>query len=270
MTEEVQNYFSTPQDKIDTIFNGINTERFDALAGEDLQDFRNRYASPNEKLVFHVGRMVDEKGVRIIINSAHQVLRDCPEAKFVISGTGPQLLEYRHLAYTLGLGQKFYFTGFVSDDIRNKLYKVADVVLCPSLYEPFGIVALEAMAACSPVVVTDTGGMSEVVSNYENGIKVFPNNPDSLAWGILHTLNNPDWARGRVRNAYEMVKKYYNWERIALQTITVYERVIRERKASNWGNKKNGVNKTPEAGGYTRRREAIEQTSANSIVIQPE
>ena len=68
---------------------------------------------------------------------------------------------------------------------------VADCAVFPSLYEPFGIVALEAMAAGCPVVVSDVGGLSEVVEMHETGIKVHPNDPQSLAWGILYTLQNP-------------------------------------------------------------------------------
>ena len=111
---------------------------------------------------------------------------------------------------------------------------VADCAVFPSLYEPFGIVALEAMAAGTPVVVSDVGGLSEVVDMHETGIKVYPNDPRSLAWGILHTLKNPQWAAQRVQNAQRVVRQEYNWHRIAEMTVKTYERVVAEAKASDW------------------------------------
>lgn len=235
MIREVREYFETPTDKIDMIPNGVNVARFDALDGVDLSGFRKNYAAPDEKIIFYVGRVVEEKGLRVLIESAAAVRAGYSKVKFVIAGTGPQLQEFRNLANTLGQGSHFYFTGFISDEDRDKLYKVADVAVFPSLYEPFGIVALEAMAAKIPVVVADTGGLSEVVTNHETGIVVFPNNPSSLAWGILHTLHNSGWSDARVNNAYKMVKEMYNWPRIANMTIDTYKRVLKEYEGSDWG-----------------------------------
>src|SRR5215510_9403198 len=111
----------------------------------------------------------------------------------------------------LGIDERVTFAGFISDDERNQLYRVADCVVFPSLYEPFGIVALEAMAAKAPLVVASTGGLAEFVQHHETGITVYPDSVDSLVYGILHTLQHPDWARARAQNAYTMVVKRYNW-----------------------------------------------------------
>ncbi len=238
MISEVREYFETPPDKIDMVPNGVDARRFDAYDGQDLSEFRNQYAAPDQKIVFHVGRMVDEKGVRVLVESAPIVMASYPKIKYVISGTGPSLNDYRNLANSMGLGNNFYFTGFVSDQDRDILYKTADVAAFPSLYEPFGIVALEAMAAQTPVVVADTGGLSEVVTNHETGLCVYPGSPESLAWGILHTLNHPEWSSARVDNAYKLVREQYTWDRVATMTVQVYERVIREYLASDWGHRK--------------------------------
>ena len=98
----------------------------------------------------------------------------------------------------------------------------------PSLYEPFGIVALEAMAARVPVVVSAVGGLTEVVENHVTGILAVPNNPDSLAWAIVHTLSRPDWAAARVENAYERVIEQLCWPHVAQQKLRVYNRIIQE------------------------------------------
>jgi glycogen(starch) synthase len=132
------------------------------------------------------------------------------------------------------VGEKVLLTGFISDDDRDKLFKIADCAVFPSLYEPFGIVALEAMAARCPVIVSAVGGLQDVVEHNETGIVVYPNNVDSLAWGIVHTLQHPKWSAARVENAYRVVRERYNWEHIARTTAEVYRQVIAERRVVDW------------------------------------
>ncbi len=234
MAWEVREYFQAPEDKIDVIPNGVRTERFDRWEGVDLSAFRNMYALPEEKIVLFLGRMVEEKGPQILLEAVPMVLARFPLAKFVMVGTGHLLEWLRHRAWELGVAHKVLFTGFIPDDDRDRLLKVADVAVFPSLYEPFGIVALEAMAARCPVVVSEVGGLAEVVRHAETGITVYPNNVESLVWGILHTLENPHWTRMRVENAYREVVEKYNWENIAGMTVAVYERVREERKRVHW------------------------------------
>ncbi len=235
MAHQVQEYFAVPADKLDVIPNGVDPGRFQALQGEDLGTFRQNYAAPDEKIVLYVGRIVAEKGVPVLIEAVPRVLARYDKAKFVIVGTGLLLETLGRRAEELGVGQRTYFVGYVPDYTRDRLFKVADVAVFPSLYEPFGIVALEAMAARTPVVVAETGGLAEVVRHAETGITVYPGDPDSLAWGILHTLEHPEWARLRVENAYREVLERYSWTTLARQTVAVYERVREEHKRSGWG-----------------------------------
>lgn len=232
MVDEVGRIFQTPLDKIDLIPNGVDPTRFDRLEGKDLRDFRAGYAMADEKIVLYVGRLVYEKGVHLLVESVPRVLDSFPWAKFVVVGTGDSMDSLRQRAMELGVDQKIYFTGFVSDEVRDRLFKVADVAVLPSLYEPFGIVALEAMAAKTPVVAAGVGGLAEVIVHNETGILVHPDNVDSLTWGILHTLLSPDWAAMRAQRAYEVVVRDYGWMEIARRTKEIYERVIRERQAS--------------------------------------
>jgi glycogen(starch) synthase len=111
---------------------------------------------------------------------------------------------------------------------------VADCAVFPSLYEPFGIVALEAMAAGAPVVVSEVGGLKEVVKHAETGISVYPNDVGSLTWGILHTLEHPQWTQARVANARRKVIEEYNWTSIAARTSAIYRRIAHERKTADW------------------------------------
>ncbi|MEA3408447.1 MAG: glycosyltransferase family 4 protein [Chloroflexota bacterium] len=234
MAQELQDYFSTPLDKIEVIPNGIDPEPLSRLASQDLGDFRAQYAGPEERLVFSVGRIVYEKGMETLVRAVPQVLARFPQTKFVIAGKGPELEKLRGLVRQMHLEESVSLPGFISDADRDRLYCVSDCAVFPSLYEPFGIVALEAMAARTPVVVSEVGGLREVVEHGETGITIWPNDVDSCAWGILHTLEHPDWAQRRVENAYQKVLSVYDWARIAEQTKGVYERVIEERAHTNW------------------------------------
>ncbi|MBU0493712.1 MAG: glycosyltransferase family 4 protein [Chloroflexi bacterium] len=234
MVDQVADIFEAPRDKLDMIPNGVDTRPFDALDGMDLTEFRARYAWPDEHIVFMVGRMVLEKGQHLLIEAAPRILAAHPAAKFVVAGTGPMREALIARAHELGLDDKVSFPGFISDDDRNKLYKVASVAVFPSLYEPFGIVALEAMAARCPVVVSSVGGLTGVVTHHETGITVYPDSIDSLAWGVLNTLQHPDWSRARAEHAYHVVRDVFNWHAIAASTTAVYEQVKREHDASNW------------------------------------
>jgi glycogen(starch) synthase len=234
MRNEIAEYFECPVDKIDVIPNGVETARFDKLEGKDLTHFRNMYALPSEQIVFSVGRVVLEKGLQVLVRSMPSILAQVPTAKAVVAGKGPELEWLRSLAWSLGVGEKVLFTGFISDDDRDRLFKIADCAVFPSLYEPFGIVALEAMAAKCPVVASEVGGLKDVVQHGETGITVYPDDPESLAWGILHTLQFPEWSALRVENAYQAVGKQYNWQRIAEMTAQVYQRCLHERTLTSW------------------------------------
>ena len=234
MRQEVHDFFDTPQDKIDVIPNGVDPSPFRKLDGVDLTAFRSRFALPYERIVFAVGRIVYEKGVETLVRCAPEVLRQVPDAKFLIAGKGPELEHLRQVVAGLGIESKVRLLGFISDEDRNKLYRVADCAAFPSLYEPFGIVALEAMAARVPVVVSKVGGLQEVVQHAETGITVYPDNPGSCAWGIVHTLQHPEWAQQRVENAYRKVETVYSWDTIAKQTMGVYRQVVRERANTAW------------------------------------
>jgi glycogen(starch) synthase len=237
MASEVSSFFKTPLDKIDVIPNGVKADRYALWDGVDLSRFRSMYALRGEQIVFYVGRIVHEKGLHVLVEAVPHVLAENPAAKFVIAGTGSLLDSLRSRAWELGVGDKVLFTGFIPDDDRDRLYKVASCAVFPSLYEPFGIVALEAMAAKAPVVVSLVGGLQEVVKHAETGITVYPDDPGSLAWGINHTLARPEWAAKRAQNAYKAVLEEYNWQHIAQQTVEVYERILAESAKLAWQDK---------------------------------
>ncbi len=234
MRAEVRDFFQTPADKVDIVPNGVDAAPFDALAGIDLTEFRARWARPEERIVFNVGRVVQEKGAHVIVEAAPRVLAQMPNVKFIIAGTGGMREHLQRRVWELGVQDKVLIAGFVSDPDRDRLLKVADAAIFPSLYEPFGIVALEAMAAQCPVIVSEVGGLKEVVQHDVTGVKIYSDNIDSLAWGVLHTLGDPHAARARARRAYRLVQTEYNWDRIAERTLAIYERIVRERTKTDW------------------------------------
>jgi glycogen synthase len=234
MAWEVETYFDTPPGKIDIIPNGVDPRPFDALRGVDLSAFRLGFAAPDQPIVYYVGRMVPEKGLSVLVDAVPLVLREWPGVKFVLAGGGGYSNDLKHQAYSLGVADSVLFPGRIPDEVRDGLFMVSNCAVFPSLYEPFGIVALEAMAAGTPVVVSDVGGLSEVVELHKTGVKIHPNDPGSLAWGILHTLQHPDWSAQRVQNAEYVARTQYNWHRIADMTRMTYERTVAEAKAGNW------------------------------------
>ncbi len=183
-----------------------------------------------------VGRLVYEKGVHVLVNAAPKVLEKT-NAKFIIVGNGYMKDQLSTLANGMGLAHKVMFTGFLDDETLRKLQRCADVSVVPSLFEPFGIVALEAMAAKSPVVVSDTGGLSEIVNHDVDGVKVYTGNPESLAWGINRVLTDEAYANTIRTNAYRKVQEKYNWDKIAQQTKTMYENILAEYSKSFWAQK---------------------------------
>jgi glycosyltransferase involved in cell wall biosynthesis len=236
MVQHVKWAFGLPPDKLVMIPNGVNAEVYKKNDKEDLAQFRSIYALPEEKIVLFVGRLVYEKGVHVLVNAAPKILEKT-NAKFIIVGNGYMKDQLSTLANGMGLAHKVLFTGFLDEQMLRKLQRCADVSVVPSLFEPFGIVALEAMAAKSPVVVSDTGGLSEIVSHDVDGVKVYPGNPDSLAWGINRILTDEAYANTIRTNAYRKVQEKYNWDKIAQQTKAMYENILADYSKSFWAQK---------------------------------
>jgi glycosyltransferase involved in cell wall biosynthesis len=229
MAAEVASAFTLPTDKVRVVPNGIDPER---VASRDsaaaLARFRRRWAQEGERILLFVGRLVREKGVEDLIDAMPQVLRSCPAAKLVVAGGGA----HQHLAERArgrGVDQRVVFAGFVPEDDLPRLYTVADVAVFPSFYEPFGIVALEAMAAGVPVVASDVGGLSEVVAHEETGIHTAAGNPESLAAGICRVLSDDALAERLRHEGRQAVRWRYGWTGIAKETMNVYCEVLADR-----------------------------------------
>lgn len=232
MKSEVCNIFNTPDDKINVVPNGIDSDSF--KLDFDRDEFRRRYAKDEEKLVFYVGRHVHEKGVQLLIETAPDILNTVGEVKFVIAGKGPMTEELKEKAKYLGLENRIIFTGYMDDADKVKFYKIADTAVFPSFYEPFGIVTLEAMAAGCPVVVSDIGGLKEIVEHKINGIKFITGSRDSLKDNIVELLSSDNLRKDITEKAYEALLEKYTWNKVAEETIKVYKKVQLEAKGTEW------------------------------------
>lgn len=231
MVEEVRHVFQLPTDKIMVIPNGVNVNNFKT---RDRDARRTNYAAPNEKIVFYIGRLVREKGVQLLLDAVPEILANHPQTKFVIAGKGPYEAALKQQTAMLGISNRVYFTGYINDDVRNSLYSWSDVAVFPSLYEPFGIVALEAMAAGTPVVVSDCGGISEIVRHGENGLKANTGSSHSLAKNILAILKQPELGNQLREIAYRRVLNEFNWKNIARQTALTYREVYEAHRSTPW------------------------------------
>jgi len=233
MVSHVRWAFGLPADKLVMVPNGVDSEAYAKIGNDDLSRFRSKFALPEEKIVLFVGRLVHEKGVHVLVNAVSRVLEKV-NAKFIIVGNGYMKEQLSNIVKNMGFAHKVMFTGFVDDETLKKLQKCADVSVVPSLFEPFGIVAIEAMAAKSPVVVSDTGGLSEIVEHDVTGVKVYADNPESLAWGITKVLTDDSYANWLRNNAYKRIQEKYDWNKIAQQTKTIYNNVLTESSKSFW------------------------------------
>lgn len=224
MKNHVQGLFGLPFDKINVIPNGINLTNFNGVDRD--YDFRRQYAMDNEKIILYVGRLVYEKGVQHLISAMPKILENYHDAKLIIAGKGGMLDELKGQAEAMELSNKVYFTGYLNSKQVQKMYKCADVAVFPSTYEPFGIVALEAMLAGVPTVVSDIGGLNEIVDHGINGMKSYAGNSNSIADSVISLLYDKQLAANISKKAKQKVKEEFNWNKIAQDTHYIYEQAI--------------------------------------------
>ena len=232
MVTELSSYFGTPLDKIEVIPNGVNPKELVRCTQSDIREMRQIYAPNGERLLFFVGRIVYEKGLQVLLRAMPIILDKYPNTRLLIAGKNSQ--EMLPLARERGVEYATSFLGFVSDAKRDCIYQFVDAAVFPSLYEPFGIVALEAMALDCNVIASDAGGLGEVVSHMQTGLTTFPNNPESIAWAVDRLFRYPQHAAQRRRWATYQVRTRYNWHRIAERTAEVYAEIHHERGSTDW------------------------------------
>jgi glycogen(starch) synthase len=225
MAAQVKDVFGVQ--RVSVIPNGIDPGDLQPVA--DLPRLRARFAAPDEKLVLLVGRLVYEKGFHLALDALPALIRRVGRVRFLVAGAGPAEEELRAQAERLGLMDHGTFVGWTGDDVLHSLYRIADLCVVPSLYEPFGLVALEAMASGCPCIVADTGGLREVVPSV--GLRFRARSADALA-RMAERLLTDDALRDRlVAEASEHVLRF-DWADVARQTAAVYAALVAERSTT--------------------------------------
>ncbi|PZO45132.1 MAG: glycoside hydrolase [Pseudanabaena frigida] len=229
MRDELKRALDCSPEKTDVVYNGLSGERWQKITNAhqlecDRAALREKYASYEEYIIYYVGRITYEKGIYVLLNAMPKVLAAMNDrVRLVIIGTGDAYsILLQRQAWDLGIYHKVLFTGFMADDEFWRFQTISSCAVFPSLYEPFGIVALESFAAKVPLVVSDTGGLPEVVRHGITGIVTQVNNSDSLAAGIIEILCNQEYAQGLVSNAQSELKERFAWDRLAEQTEATF------------------------------------------------
>jgi glycogen(starch) synthase len=220
MQGHVADVFGIDEAKVQVIPNGIDP--LDLTPVDDLAALRGRFAAPGEKLVLLIGRLVYEKGFQIALDALPRVLERVPGVRFLVAGSGTHEAELKAQAERLGLMRHGAFMGWIGDDVLRSLYRIADLCVVPSIYEPFGLVALEAMASGCPCIVADTGGLREVVPNDDVGLRFRSRDPRSLAQMMEWVLANPALRFRLVTEAAAHVQRF-DWSDVAARTDDVYD-----------------------------------------------
>lgn len=223
MRDNLMRCFSQEQDRFTVIPNGVNCQSFAREDAHEVVRIRRIYKPHGEFLLLFVGRPAHCKGLHVLLDAMPLILESHPHVRLVVAGQDSRDLQADITAR--GLASEVSLLGYIPDATRNSLMKSADASIMPSLYEPFGIVALEAMAAGCPVAASAVGGLAEVIDHEETGLTFHPDNPHSIAWAVDHLIRHPEKARMRKAAALRKAGEAFRWDRIAAQTLKVYESV---------------------------------------------
>ena len=225
MRGHVADIYDLDESRPIVIPNGVDPS--DLRPVEDLQALRAKFAAPHEKLVLLVGRLVYEKGFQLALDAMPGLIERVGNVRFLVAGSGTHEAELKAQAERLGLSGHGTFLGWIGDDVLHSLYRIADLCVVPSIYEPFGLVALEAMASGCPCIVADTGGLREVVPIGERvGLRFNGGDPEHLGVMIERLLLDEALCDRLVTEASEHVLRF-DWEDIAQRTRAIYDETAR-------------------------------------------
>ncbi|MCE9584598.1 MAG: glycosyltransferase [Planctomycetes bacterium] len=220
--EELAGPYEASREKLHAVPAAVSEAWFQSVARELLPDLRAALATPDEKVLTYVGRLDPEKGVDCLIEAFSEVARRFPMSRLVIAGKGGEEDKLRHQVEAVGIQGRVVFLGYVTGGALEALYKVSDLLVCPSTYEPFGIVPLEGMVNGVPVIASDVGGMAEIVEHGRSGLRVPPGDARALGQAMCHLLDRPDEAKRLAIGGRERARGVYNWNRVATLLEPIY------------------------------------------------
>src|SRR3954447_6819574 len=225
MRGHIASAFGVSPRRVSVIPNGIDPRDLESHTG-DPSALRARYAAPEQRLVLLVGRLVYEKGFHLALDALAGAVGRFGDVRFVVAGTGTAEAELKRQARKLRLASHGSFLGWVGDDMLHSLYRISDVCIVPSIYEPFGLVALEAMASGCLTIVADTGGLREVMPGDGSvGLRFRSRDSDSLGATLDNVLADDETRERGVAPAREHVLQF-DWAEVATKTRELYEELL--------------------------------------------
>lgn len=206
--------YAVPESKIEVVYNGVD---------DGHQPRPGDHIEARDKIVLFLGRITMQKGPEYFVAAAKRVLEKVPNAKFVVAGSGDMALRMIDLAAEMGIGHRVLFTGFLRGSDVARIFKMADCYVMPSVSEPFGIAALEALAHDVPVIISKTSGVAEVLTH---ALKVDFWDTDEMANKIVNVLTRPPLQK-TLREHAPMELRRLTWDGAATRCIQIYQSLAR-------------------------------------------
>ena len=214
------------KNKIEIIPMGVDISRFNPQKASNL---RNTYGA--EYLILSVGRLVDKKGIKYLIMAMKDVIKEFPNAKLIIGGSGPEKDNLKKLSESLNLKENMFFVGYLKNSDLPKYYASSDIFVLPSIKtkggdtEGLGVVLLEAMACGTPVIGSDIGGITDIIKDGENGFLTKPESPNDIANEVIKLLADVSLRKRFLYNGLKNVQERFSWEIVTELFIKVFEGV---------------------------------------------
>jgi glycogen(starch) synthase len=230
MHDEVTRLFERFPDQVAVVPNGIDLEPW-RVSPRVRETARASHAGEGPLLVY-AGRLVHEKGVQTLLDALPELRRRYPGLRLVVAGTGVYEAQLQARARTRRVARAVEWAGFVPEAELAPVLAAADAVVVPSMYEPFGIVALEAAAAGTPLVVAETGGLLDLVAANAVAASFTPRDTEALVKAVVTVLDDPAAARRAAARATRLIRRDYTWPAVAARTAEVYASVARPASKS--------------------------------------
>lgn len=227
------------QGSIDIIPCGTDVHHFGSVTKESARQALG--IAPDEKVVVYVGRFDPRKGIETLVRAiGRSTLRDSGKLRLIVGGgsrpgqsDGFERERIESIVAELGIAHLTQFPGRLSPAVLPNYYAAADVCVVPSHYEPFGLVAIEAMACGTPVIASDVGGLQFTVVSEKTGLLVPPKDDAAFGAAIERILTNPAWAAQLGNNAKARVQSTFSWEGVAHQLSDLYTSLMKQPVASS-------------------------------------
>ena len=221
MKQDIIQNFNVKEDKIEVIHNGIDLNKWKPT----YTDYTLKQYGINKDYILFVGRTTKQKGMIHLIDAVDHIDKS---VLVVICTSGADTKEYAdEVTKKVSTKKNIIFINILlKEEQYIELYSQAKVFVCPSVYEPFGIINLEAMACKKPVVATNVGGIPEVVIPDQTGILIEPEKPQQIADAVNYLLKNPDIAKKMGEKGRQRVEQFFSWSMIANYTKSLYEKIL--------------------------------------------